>query len=168
MTGTTTAIDRKAGYCAVCRRGSHVMCSSVRCECFDKDHPNRPDDRPAPARPAATTPPPTAKVAPASATARALSEPVFERVRQDPPEKARKPRISVADKILPILEDIERVGDKVWWRVALFPKVQEAARARTAVLKRLGEAAGEWEFKAAKVPPPGPGASELYARRVDR
>lgn len=71
----------------------------------------------------------------------------------------------MADKILPILEDISKVGDFVWWRVGLFGKGQEAARARTAVIKRLGADGAGWEFKVA---PPGPGASALYARRVDR
>lgn len=94
-----------------------------------------------------------------------LAAPVFERVREDPPETARKPRASTADQILPILEDIERVGDDLWWRVGLFPKPLQAGAARTSVLKRLGKAAAGWEFKVAKVPPPGPGASALYARR---
>lgn len=86
-----------------------------------------------------------------------LKGPVFERVREDPPEVARKQRASTADQILPILEDIKRVGDGLWWRVGLFPKPLQAGAARTSVLKRLGIAAGGWEFKAAKVPPPWSG-----------
>lgn len=168
---TATVVDAKAGFCSSCRRGAHVMCGSPTCECdMRKDHPNRPSSLPAaaarpvavarPAEPPTTTPPPR--------SAPALTSPVFERVREDPPEPERKVRQTTAELVLPILADIERVGDKVWWRVALFPKRQQAAHARIAVAKALGDAAGGWEFKAVKVAPPGPGASALYARRVDR
>lgn len=158
-----TAIDLKAGFCSMCRRGSHVMCRSSVCACdSSKGHPNRSSNgAPSTALPAspdrsAPRPPPAS-----------LTAPVFERVREDPPVTARKARTSTADSILPILEDIARVGDRSWWRVGLFPKRQQAGAARTAVVKRLGEDVKGWEFKAAKVTA-GPGESALYARRVDR
>lgn len=72
-------------------------------------------------------------------------------------------RLTTTAQVLPILEEIRKVGDDVWWRVALFPKRQQASHARTAVIKALAEAAVEWEFKATKT---DAGGSALYARRV--
>lgn len=164
-----TAVDLKAGFCSACRRGSHVMCQSAKCDCDStRSHPNRPRATAAsaatPAVPRVATPPPATNGTPKKPEA-GLAAPIFERVREDPPETVRKPRVSAADQVLPILEDIKRVGDDLWWRVGLFPKRQQAGAARSAVIKRLAAGAGEWEFKAVKVPPPGPGASALYARR---
>jgi hypothetical protein len=168
-----TAVDLKAGFCSACRRGAHVMCQSARCDCDStRSHPNRPRATtppakaavPAPAAARVATPPPATNGTPKKPET-GLAAPIFERVREDPPETVRKPRVSAADQVLPILEDINRVGDDLWWRVGLFPKRQQAGAARSAVIKRLAATAGEWEFKAVKVPPPGPGASALYARR---
>ncbi|HET7486856.1 MAG TPA: hypothetical protein VFJ85_02940 [Acidimicrobiales bacterium] len=152
-------VESKIGFCDRCRRGSHVMCSSAACECDAKDHPNRPAHTAAGGRVASQEPPPSA--------ASDLAEPVFERVREDPPETRGAPRMSVADSILPILADIEEAGSLEWWRVGLFPTKQGAARAIAAVRKRLGEEATGWQFKRASVRS-GPGVSAMYARQAER
>jgi hypothetical protein len=159
--------DAKAGYCAMCRQGTHTLCASDTCTCTTAIHIRRPKfgqahpelargnggGSPSPTRP---SPAPAAKP-PAKP---ALIAAVWELVRADPPAPPPKPRkLTAAERARPLLEQLMAEGDRHWHRLALFPSTRLAGNTRGQLVKAYPR---EWEFKAVALREVG--QSSLYVR----
>lgn len=91
MTATEVRTDQKAGWCSMCRGGSHAICSAPKCACPGKSHPHRPSARPQEA------PVPAAAARPVAAVPSTV-------VRWEDPPPARTVRRSFDPRVLAELE----------------------------------------------------------------
>jgi hypothetical protein len=166
---TQPRTDAKAGYCGMCRRGSHALCASDTCTCTTAIHNGRPKfARVAPRSATPARPPASSSAAsrasgtPAARSPEAkLTEPVWELVRADPPSPPPKPRkLTAVERARPFLELILEAATTDWQRVAIFPTTMGAAQVRARVSKAYSKA--EWEWRSAKNPDTG--QSALYVR----
>lgn len=153
---------------SMCRDGKHRTCAELRMRCVCECHGDRPA-QPAesatkaapkpresagksrePATPPRTGFPPVSGGTiggPAAARADKKQGPVVELVKAEPPEKPRK--LSLAEQVRPLLEEILTTQDRDWFRVILFFKANQA----NFNIKRLVESHSktEWEWRAVKL-----------------
>jgi hypothetical protein len=141
---------------SMCRDGNHKTCRDLKMRCACECH-NPQDAQPVRITPAAAqvnrartrvktrTAEPEPKVLPVG-----NKVPVIQLVKADPPPKPNPPRVTLAEQVRPLLEEILVMQDRDWYRVVLFFKARQASMN----LKRLRDAhsRGLWQWEARQLP----------------
>lgn len=121
------AVPDRSEVCGSCQRSEHTNCTRPSCGCPFERHPNR-------------------RSAGASATAK--KEPLWELVKEDPPEPlAKAKKLTPGERVEPMLATIVEAGDAhEWHRVAVFGTPHAAGRAKWVLEKECPE----WEWKSTR------------------
>lgn len=123
MTATDERTDAKAGFSTMCRRGDHTSCQVAKARCGCDCHGRNGQE------------PPAVKNRPNLAAVPAESGPVIQVVREDPPPSrlGRKPADEVYGEALASVRD----EPGAWFRLATFPKPNQASGAKSALQKKF-------------------------------